>query len=117
MAKNFDPIKQKESDGTTTEIDWSSYNINSSLPIVSYESVELKKLKKSYKKLETQIEMLKEKLSLCESERKKLQHTNNRNNNILDHVTRALFKLDLDNPTIRKLLLEHIKIIELNINE
>ena len=115
MSKNFDPIKQKESDGTATEIDWSSYKINSSLPIVSHESVELKKLKKSYKKLKTQNEILKGKLLLSQSESKKLQQTNKRTNNILDHITLALVKLDLDNPIIRKLLLEHIKVIESNI--
>ena len=117
MTMKFDPIEQKEFDGTTTEIDWSSYKLNSSLPIVNRESVELKKLKKSYKKLETQIKILREKLSQSESERKKLQQTNERTNTILDRISHTLSKLDFNNPINQKLVLEYMSIVEENINK
>ena len=113
----FDPIEHRKFDDIKTEIDWSLYKTNSSVPIVNQESVELKKLKKSYKKLETQSKVLKEKLSQSESERKKLQQTNERINTILDCISHTLSKLDFDNPINRKLVLEYMSIVEENINK
>ena len=109
MTRNFDPIKQNDFDSKTTEMDWSSY-----LPIVSQESIELNKLKKSYKKLQTQNKALEKMLLYSESVINKLQYTNKRTNNILVHLTRALCKLDLTKPTISKLLLKHLEIVESN---
>jgi len=112
MTMKFDPITQKNLDYTTTDIDWSSYNNDSFLPIV-----ELKKLKKSYIKLETLSKILKRKLSQSESEIKKLQQTNEITNTILDRISRTLSKLDFDNPTNQKLVLEYMSIVEDNINK